>query len=116
MEEWKGSGLTQAEFCRRRKVNVGSFGWWKRRFNETLRLPRRRVRRTANRQPAREAASFVELALPNGIRARNLVAPPTSATGPYGYEIALSNGRVIRLPHDFDPTTVAQLVAAIESC
>lgn len=114
--EWKRSGLSQAEFCRRREVNVGSFAWWKSRIGNTANQHRRRVGRNASRSPAREVADFVELALPKGTRAARSLAPSTFGVGPCGYEIVLSNGRVIRLPHNFDPAVVAQLVTAMESC
>jgi len=29
---WEKSGLSQAEFCRRRKVKAVNFGWWKRKL------------------------------------------------------------------------------------
>jgi hypothetical protein len=29
---WEQSGLTQAEFCRRRRIKAGSFAWWKRQL------------------------------------------------------------------------------------
>ena len=32
------------------------------------------------------------------------------------YEVVLRGGRVIRLPQNFDPAVVAQLVVAVESC
>ena len=30
VDAWSGSGLSQAEFCRRRGVNGVTFAWWKR--------------------------------------------------------------------------------------
>ncbi len=32
---WEKSGLSQAEFCRRRKVKAVNFGWWKRKLEST---------------------------------------------------------------------------------
>ncbi len=32
---WERSGLTQAEFCRRRGVKPVSFAWWKRKLGGT---------------------------------------------------------------------------------
>ena len=40
----------------------------------------------------------------------------TSPLGPYGYEIAIRSGRVIRLPRDFDPAVVSQLITVVEAC
>ncbi len=30
LASWERSGLTQAEYCRRRRIKAGSFAWWKR--------------------------------------------------------------------------------------
>ena len=32
VDAWETSGLSQAEFCRRRGVKAVTFGWWKRRL------------------------------------------------------------------------------------
>ena len=29
---WERSGLTQAEYCRRRRIKAGNFAWWKRQL------------------------------------------------------------------------------------
>jgi hypothetical protein len=136
---WERSGLSQAEFCRRRKIKAVTFGWWKRK----LKGPGDRGGRHAGRggtgkaaghgkQWARQEADFVELALPGNALAVN---PPaanwvTSSAAPrsrwtlpavpgsraHHYEIALGSGRVIRVPQDFDPAVVSQLIAVAESC
>lgn len=31
--EWKSSGLTQAGYCRRHKLSIKSFGYWKRKLH-----------------------------------------------------------------------------------
>ena len=141
--QWQKSGLSQAEFCRRRRIKAVSFGWWKRRLRGTGRKSGRRVTRGTGRARTDRDADFVEVALPGSVLAAssaipvNSMAPTnstaqvnlTGSTGPMGprrlgvlstglcrYEIALSNGRVIRLPQDFDPTVVSQLIAVVESC
>ncbi len=122
---WERSGLTQAEFCRRRKIKAVSFGWWKRKLQGTGEKSRHRVNRDARRPRTRREADFVEVALPGHVLAATPIhstsstAPRTwitSPMGPYRYEIALSSGRVIRLPQDFDPGVVSQLIAVVESC
>ena len=113
---WEKSELSQAEFCRRRKVDAGSFGWWKRRLKGTAKPARRRVGGNSGRPKTGEHANFVEVALPNSARVVGSTVMPGLALGPCGYEVALNNGRVIRLPQDFDPAVVAQLVIAVESC
>ncbi len=32
LASWERSGLTQAEYCRRRRIKAGSFAWWKRQL------------------------------------------------------------------------------------
>lgn len=41
---WEQSGLSQAEFCRRRGVNGGTFVWWKRQLEKAADT----LRRTSN--------------------------------------------------------------------
>lgn len=46
---WEKSGLSQAEFCRRRGVKAVTFAWWKRKLGDPAdpHPPRRPHRRTA---------------------------------------------------------------------
>lgn len=114
---WARSGLSQAEFCRRRGVKAVTFAWWKRQ----LRGGRKKVRRRASRdaggpKSGKHACDFVEVALPKTPLGVGSAGMPALAVGSFGYEIALNNGRVIRLPDKFDPAVVAQLITAVESC
>lgn len=34
LNDWQGSGLSQAEYCRRHKINEKSFYYWKRRIKK----------------------------------------------------------------------------------
>jgi hypothetical protein len=34
LRRWQASGLSQAEFCRRRGIPVWKLAWWKRRLTE----------------------------------------------------------------------------------
>jgi hypothetical protein len=97
--EWEQSGLSQAEFCRRRGIKAVNLAWWKRRLRGSPGKPRGgRQRRT--RSAGR--AAFVELALPSG-----------PGRGGFGYELVLPSGACLRLPGDFDPERVARLVQAL---
>jgi hypothetical protein len=96
---WEQSGLSQAEFCRRRGIKAVNLAWWKRRLRSrpgTPRAGRLRGTRSAGR------AAFVELALP--------AHPGRSG---FVYELALPSGACMRLPGDFDPERVARLVQAL---
>jgi hypothetical protein len=98
MAAWRRSGLSQAEFCRRRGVKIASFGWWKRQLQKPAGDgPRRRGR------PPKASGRFVEVRLTGG-----------SSTSTY--EVVLSRGRSIRVPEQFDSQILSRLIAAVESC
>ena len=119
VDAWATSGLSQAEFCRRRGVKAVTFGWWKRRL-KGARIPAGGIRGDAGGSMARGCgkivehgtAQFVEVALPQAAPA----GESTSSAAPGCYEIALNGGRAIRLPHAFEPAVVARLVTVLESC
>lgn len=95
---WGQSGLSQAEFCRRRGVNGGTFAWWKRQ------LPKRSGDQPGRRGRAGKAAGgFVEVRLANS----SLLS---------GYEVVLPRGRSIRVPSQFDPQILSRLITTVESC
>ena len=103
---WERSGLSQAEFCRRRGVKLASFGWWKRESQrQTGELPKRRGR------PAKASKRFVELRLTSASSVE-----PTGGPVASGYEVVLARGRSIRVPAQFDPHALSRLIAAVESC
>jgi transposase len=95
---WERSGLSQAEFCRRRGIKLGSFGWWKRQLRRPAGdAPARRGR------PPKASKRFVEVRL-------------TGASSTSMYEVVLAGGRSVRVPSRFDPQTLSRLIAAVESC
>ncbi len=103
---WEKSGLSQAEFCRRRQVQAVNFGWWRRHLESTSKSPPRTNRSGSSRKgssPRSAKPQFVEFRM-------------TEATAAPAYEVVLRGGRVLRLPPQFDPAVVAQLVVAVESC
>ena len=86
------SGQSIAEFCRQERISLGSFHWWKRRFQQG-----------GDRPPA---AGFVELVADGD--------PPA----PSGVELRLGGGVEIHLSRGFDPETLRaalQVVVAPES-
>jgi len=109
---WAKSGLTQAEFCRRRSVKTVTFAWWKRKLRGTAnRGQHRTYGATASRR--RTAAEFAELVLPDRVLAAGPPGAVTPGMPPAGYEIVLANGSLIRLPGDFDPEKVSQLLGLV---
>jgi transposase-like protein len=95
---WSQSGLSQAEFCRRRGINGGTFVWWKRQLQKPAGDgPKRRGR------PPKASSRFVEVRL-------------TGTSSISTYEVVLARGRSIRVPSQFDPQILSRLIAAVESC
>jgi hypothetical protein len=113
VEAWARSGLSQLEFCRRRGVKLGAFGWWKRRLRGVTPKVERVGRRQRSAVPRR--ADFVELTLPQRFRA-TLASQSAGSEGWGGYEIVFRNGHVIRVLQPFDAVAVVPLIAAVASC
>ncbi len=95
---WARSGLSQAEFCRQRELNGGTFAWWKRQLHK-----QDGGRPTRQRRTAKPPARFVEVQLPG----------THSGTA---YEVMLAGGRSIRVPSGFDPQVLSQLITTVEAC
>jgi hypothetical protein len=94
----EASGLSRAEFCRRRRLSYHTMTYWVKRLGN-VKGP------GAGGGPA----SFVELSLP-------AVTAPLAVTTPAAYEVLLGNGRSIRLGPAFDDETLARLIRTVESC
>ena len=95
---WGQSGLSQAEFCRRRGVKAVTFAWWKRQLQKPAGDRPKRCGR-----PPKVSGRFVE------VRLAGVSSLP-------GYEVVLDRGRLIRVPSQFDPQILSRLIAAVESC
>ena len=74
---WEASGLTQAEFCRRRGLEAVTFAWWKGQLPGPSKRGSRgqRSRGRGNADSGRGTTSFVEVAL--------TVANPKQDAEPY---------------------------------
>lgn len=107
LAQWSASGLSQAEFCRRRGIQAVTFSWWKRRLGVNA------GRSAANRHAVTPA--FVEVDPDSGgVRASSPVAG-VGDPGVQMYEVLLGNGRLIRVPPSFDDVALARLLAAVEA-
>jgi len=99
------SGLRMTEFARQRRIPVSTLQWWRsvsRRRAQSSNEGRRRQRRA-------ERASFVEVAVPwnsGGAEARENAG---------AFEVVLGRGRMVRVPVDFDPAVLAQLIRTLDA-
>ena len=101
LNDFRRSGLTQAEFCRRRQISLHS-------FRKHLYQPAPADRTPSDDRPFASADShFLPVTiLPDPI-------PPGAASGPH-LELILSNGRRIAVAPGFDPRTLRHLIAVVE--
>lgn len=117
LRAWEGSGLTQAEFCRRRGLKAVTFAWWKGQLPGPSKRGSRggRSRGRGNADSGRSTTSFVEVALPEATSrtARRVEAAGSAGAG---YEVAFPCGTSIRLPADFDVERASILIQAARSC
>ena len=101
LNDFRRSGLTQAEFCRRRQISLHS-------FRKHLYQPQ--PSRTASREdrPATPAD-------PHFLPVTILPDPTPSFTDPTAHlELILPNGRRIAVAAGFDPQTLRRLIAVVE--
>ncbi len=101
LNDFRRSGLTQAEFCRRREISLPS-------FRNHLYKPNRSKSPSSN---DRSAAGVGPRFLPVSIIPDPTPSIPVSQ--PH-LEFILSNGRRIAVAPGFDPQTLRHLIAVVE--
>lgn len=101
LNDYRRSGLTQAEFCCRRGISLHSFG--KRLYQSRTPKPAAGDHRSA----AGAAPQFLPVTI--------LPDPtPVIAASPQALELILPNGRRIAVTPGFDPQTLRRLIAVVE--
>ena len=90
------AGITQAEYCRRHRLSVTAFRWWRRKFLREGRL--------ATRDGGTAGSGFVEVV--------TSMSPSLGSSDVY--EIVLSNQRSLRLRGRFEADAVRTLVSVLE--
>ncbi len=114
---WEASGLTQAEFCRRRGLTAANFAWWKRQLVGATGRGGRGRRAQPKGNVGQNRPSFVEVALPGAGATSRSGASASGESPEAGYEVALPGGTLIRLPTGFDVDRALQLIQAVaRSC
>jgi hypothetical protein len=94
---WRGSGLSQAEYCRRQNLTPAEFSWWKHEL----------LRRDGQRSATREKKELVQ-------RPRFMPLQVTTERLLNGCELELRDGRRLRIGSGVDPRWVVELAAALE--
>jgi hypothetical protein len=109
LEECRGSGLSQVEFCRRRGIRPGTLAFWKHTLARETSAARSRARRARPAAPA-----FVPV---------RVIAPPHpiddvrpgSVPAPSEIEIVLRGDRHVRLRGRVDLEWLGQVVRTLET-
>ena len=105
VERWKDSGLTAKEFAAELDVSASSLTFWKWKLGRLASgAPEKpRVRRKPRGESSAHAgANFLQL------------VPTTAARDTSGsFEIVFASGVVLRVPHDFDDSTLPRLVGVL---
>jgi len=106
LRAWSQSGLTQADYCRQHQLSAAAFGWWKRQLQGK---PKPRRRSPGTKRPQRRRPTTVQFV--------EVQRGPAIDTGssPAVYEVLLSQGRTIRVGHDFDPDVLKRLIMTVEA-
>lgn len=88
------SGLSAAAFCRKKKINIYQFRWWQRRF-----------RKDELKASKPGAGDFLRLMPDSELRLDR----------PAGIHLCLPNGIRILVEPGFDPATLRNVIATIQS-
>ena len=111
LEECQRSGLSQAEFCRRRGIPSGTFAFWKHTLRpEMLAGPRRRSR---VRRPAAAVPAFVPIRVIPAPPARPALLSTVAPSEPGEIEIVFATDHVVRVRGRVEVAWLAQLVRAL---
>jgi hypothetical protein len=109
--EQQASGLTHADFCRRRSISRAQYFWWKREIASRSRAAgMRRWGQDASAKPMALTRSLVPVRVVRSVGAERSAAVPVGAV----YEIVLTNQRRLRLSEAFDEVSVARLVSVLD--
>jgi hypothetical protein len=102
LNDFRRSGLTQAEFCQRRGISIHSFR--KRLYQARTPKPI-----PANHTSSDAAAHFLPVTL-----LTDPIPATAAAASRQTLELLLNNGRRIAVAPGFDPQTLRQLIAVVE--
>jgi len=106
VEQWKASGLSQSEFCRRHGLAMSTFN------RKAAALVGKSVRSGATSEPSEEPPDCLEVRM-SGLRAGG-VGEPSASLGE-GFEVSLEGGWRVRLGPQFDAEGLRRLLGVLGS-
>ena len=110
--DWQSSGLRQAEFCRRRGLNLGTLRWWRSQLRTHARRDVQVLAPPARAAPA--TTSPVPTFVPVTVTAGEVAVAPRRARGPT-IDVVLRGHRRIRVGPDLDERLLARVVLVLEA-
>jgi lambda repressor-like predicted transcriptional regulator len=110
VSEWRASGLSQMEFCRRRGISDRALNNWLYKSPYRERVAQILAARSRG-EVAAETPRFVSVSLVRATAATAADAQEVSRS----IEVVLKGGLRIAVTPGFDPATLRQVVAALES-
>ena len=102
LAEQQRSGLTLAEFARRRGVRAGTLSWWRHRLGTEQRWAKSR------RRPSSKAGRFLEITPASVV--------PAEARSAAWFEIVLGDGTLVRVPGRFGDEELRRLRWRVRRC
>jgi hypothetical protein len=106
VEQWRGSGLSQSEFCRRQGLALTTFN------RKAAALVGEPVRPGVATEPSEEPPHWLEVRMsgqrPGGVG-------ESAASLGEGFEVALDGGWRVRLGRQFDADGLRRLLGVLES-
>ncbi|CAM2006035.1 IS66 family insertion sequence element accessory protein TnpA [Acanthopleuribacter pedis] len=100
IRQWEASGLTQVEFCRRHQLKIATFRYWRQR------LPAKRH--------ATAKGSLRLVPITNPAAEEELPASPSQPASSQGLSIEC-NGISVRIDDQFNPETLARVIAVLRA-
>lgn len=97
LREWEHSGLSQAEFCRRQRVNAVTFAWWKRRLRQS------EDQADGPRAGRARRSGFVEVTLPRDTAVPAIRGARLSPVERYELVLPGGVGRALTVSHRTPP-------------
>lgn len=112
MEQWRASGLCQAEFCRQRQIQPMRFSQWKLRILGDVSQRQRKVPVQGNVKPkaGRKKKTVRWPFVPISISASDI-----SRSGGSAIILELANGRRLHIPPDIDVEAARKILSIVEA-